>query len=210
MLKKLFLSLLVITAGCYPTPGPDKSLAGAVLGAGWGAGAGAIVGNQFGTPDKGAAIGAGLGAGSGLMQGIALDVAEGAELAQQRELDALKVQVASNQRSLESIQDTLDRGGRPLKPEPSQIFFDPSRASLRLGTVTQLERIVQRIKFDSSIREIQVHGHSDDLGRSEENMRLSEARARTVKTFLAEHGIQPFRMQPIDLLRPMPLRLGGS
>lgn len=185
------LLTLSLTLSCSPVSGPDKSVAGAVLGASWGAGAGAVIGNQMNDTGPGAMLGAALGAGSGLAQGIALDVAEGAELQQQREIDALKVQVASNDRSLMKLQDSFERRGAMVRPTASNfaIFFDSNRASLRLGSATQLERLAEAIKGDPTIKEIEVHGHSDDVGDTDTNNRLSEARARTIKTFLSEHGI---------------------
>ena len=196
MRKSLALNLLVLVlafsvAGCHPTPGPDKSIAGAILGAGWGAGAGAVIGNQTGDPGPGAAIGSGFGAASGLMTGLGLDIAEGTELEQQRELEALKVQVAANQRSLSWLQNSLDDRSRQInsKSVVDQVFFDEMRASLRLGGAAQLERVVESVKQNPFVTAIEIHGHSDDTGNAQENQRLSEARARTVAAFLGSHGL---------------------
>ena len=191
-----FVSLALIAffiglVGCHPTPGPDKSAIGAVLGAGWGAGAGAVIGNQVGAAGPGAAIGAGFGAVSGLLTGIGLDVSEGTELAMQRELDALKVQVAANQRSLMSLQYSLDDRERRLSKSSfsGTVFFDDNRASLRSGSVAQLQRLANVVKQNPYIGAIELHGHSDDTGSRERNDRLSEARARSVASFLGQHGI---------------------
>ena len=57
------LGACILSVGCAtPQPGPDKTIAGALLGAGWGAGAGAVVGNQIDASGGGIAVGAGLGA----------------------------------------------------------------------------------------------------------------------------------------------------
>lgn len=182
---------LCVSLGCGPVAGPDKTAAGLLLGAGWGAGAGAIIGNQFDHSGPGIAIGAGFGAANGMLTGIGLDLAEGTELAQQRELDALKVQLAANQRSLMMLQDSLDLRDRKLTTSSiaPQIFFDHQRASLRSGSVAQLERLADAIKSNPYVGRIELHGHTDNSGNVEENMRLSEARARSVATFLANHGV---------------------
>ncbi|MCB0324098.1 MAG: hypothetical protein KDD69_11010, partial [Bdellovibrionales bacterium] len=101
------LAVTAAALGCHPTPGPDKTATGAILGAGWGAGAGAAIGHQTGNIGPGAAVGAGIGAVGGMMTGIGLDVSEGTELEQQREIDALKVQTAANERALMSMQHVL-------------------------------------------------------------------------------------------------------
>jgi len=189
--------VLFLGNSCHPVPGPDKSFAGAVLGAGWGSGAGAIIGHQTGSGAEGAAIGAGFGAVSGLITGIGLDITEGTELRQQRELDALKVQVASNNRSLMLLQDVLDDRDRRLSPTSaaSQVFFDAEKASLRSGSAARLQRFAQAIKFNPYVGSVELHGHSDDIGDTERNRRLSEARARTVATFLAGQGISLGRIR---------------
>lgn len=184
-------SFVSALAGCHPTPGPDKSVAGAVLGAGWGAGAGAVIGNQTDNSGPGAAIGAGFGAVNGLITGIGFDIAEGNELEQQRDLDALKVQVAANHRHLLMLQRSLDDRTRRINSSSivDEIYFDSGRASIRLGSASQLERIAEEIKRNPFVSMVELHGHSDDAGNLETNRELSEARARTVATFLSSHGI---------------------
>ena len=197
LLKLCLLTLLVVS--CHPVPGPDKSLAGSVLGAGWGAGAGAVIGNQTGSLGPGTGVGAAFGAGAGLLTGIGLDVAEGTQLEEQRQLDALKVQVAANTRSLMMLQNSLDDRDRRLERSgyTGQIFFDEDSASLRAGSAVELERLAEVIKSNPYVGLVEVHGHSDDTGDGERNNRLSEARARTVGTFLSSHGIPMDRMRLI-------------
>lgn len=187
----LCLGLTCCLASCSPYSGPDKTFAGALLGAGWGAGAGAVIGNQVNSTGPGAAIGAGFGAASGMLTGIGLDLAEGTELEQQREMDALKIQVAANQRSLAMLQDALDARTQKLSmtSTSSQVFFDANRASLRSGSVEQLERLANLTKQNPYIGMIELHGHSDSSSDKDQENKLSEARARTVATFLASHGI---------------------
>lgn len=188
----LFVSVLgLLLSGCYPTPGPDKTFAGAVLGAGWGAGAGAAIGNQVAHPGPGAAIGSGFGALAGALDGAALDVAEGHELEAQRRMDSLELQVSSNQRALMALQATLDNRERGLSISPAgtQIFFDQGRASLRLGSAAKLERLASSIKVNPFVGIVEVHGHTDDTGNDDLNRRLSIARARTVAAFLGQHGV---------------------
>ena len=205
---------LVFVSGCYPTPGPDKTLVGAVLGAGWGTGAGAVVGNQVNDVGPGMAVGAGIGAASGIMTGVGLDIAEGRELAEQRELDALKSQVALNQQALLSLQESLDSRGEKINAAAINdvVYFDFNRASLRLGAVEQLERFALAIRRHPFVRKIQIHGHSDfvrsdkvafvtkaqtEADAKQRAQEISEARGRTVLTFLAAQGISSDIMEII-------------
>lgn len=190
-MNKILLLFLFLLISCSATPGPDKSLAGAVLGAGWGAGAGAVMGNQVNDLGPGAAIGAGFGAVGGLVSGIGLDIAEGGELEQQRDLDALKIQVSANQRALLGLQNSLDDREQQINAAAfsEQIYFDETRASVRLGSVAKLEKLADAIKQNPFVSTIEIHGHADDMGDPEKNKRLSEARATTVANFLTNHGI---------------------
>lgn len=200
VISALVCTAILFAVGCRPNASPDKAVAGAVLGAGWGAGAGAVVGNQTSNTGPGAAIGAGFGAVGGLIHGMSLDSAEIMELERQREIDALRVQVASNQRALYAIRDDLDNRAQELNRNSSgtQIFFDENKASLRAGSAAQLQRLAESIKMDPYVGSIEVHGHSDDTGETEKNLRLSEARARTVASFLAAQGISLDRIMTVS------------
>lgn len=191
---------LLASAGCSPVPGPDKSFAGAVLGAGWGAGAGAIIGNQTDEAGAGAGIGAGFGAVSGLIEGVGLDLAEGTELEQQRELDAVKVRVASNQRQLLGVQRALDNRDRMLEytAAGSEIYFDKGSADISTGAAMKLERLSQSLKINPYVGAVEIHGHSDDGGSDTANQALGERRAQAVATFLANRGVSFNKFQIIS------------
>lgn len=196
----LLCALFCICSACYPTPGPDKTFAGAVLGAGWGAGAGAVVGHQFGAIGEGAAIGAGFGAFSGLLTGAGLDVAEGTELQQQRSLDALKVQVSQNTRRMYDLQARLDNREQLLKASQTsaRVYFDEGASDLKAGDTQQLEQVSQVIKLNPYVTRVQVHGHSDDTGNMEINDQLSQERAEAVATFLSKQGISWHTMEVLS------------
>jgi outer membrane protein OmpA-like peptidoglycan-associated protein len=179
-----------------------------VLGAGWGAGAGAVIGNQTGNAGAGAGIGAGFGAVGGLVTGVGLDISEGTELREHRRLDALKTQTASNYRTLMAMQDSLDTRHPSVEAAGGlveQVYFDENRASLRLGSAARLEQLADSIKNNPSVGLVELHGHSDDMGSAQRNERLSEARARTVATFLAAQGISVHQLKIIShgAMRPI-------
>lgn len=186
---------LVILAACCSSctvnPGPDKSAAGAFFGAGWGSTAGLIIGNQISASGPGALIGGGLGLASGLMTGVGLDMAEGTALNQDAQIASLQVQVAEGEKRLMDLQESLDYRVQIGANNYSgfQVFFDIDKAFLRLGSMTQLQWYADALKSDPYVKMIEVHGHSDDSGDPERNKRLSEARCRTVASFLVSQGI---------------------
>ncbi len=210
--SSIFVATFLALGGCHPVAGPDKTVAGALLGAGWGVGAGAIIGNQVDHSGAGMAIGGGFGAVSGMLTGIGLDLEEQTELEQQRELDALKVQVNSNQRTLAMLQAHLDDRDLGLSHTQlsSQVFFDENRASLRSGSIAQLERTADYIKSNPYIGRVELHGHADNLATVEANKSLSEARARSVATFLANRGVSLDRIELVPHGAEQPLATNES
>lgn len=188
----LAISILVLaSSGCsQPTPGPDKTAAGAVLGAGWGTGAGAIIGNQIGAVGGGAAVGAGLGAIEGILVGAGYDVLESHTIRQQEELASLRVQNISNRQQLESLQHQLDRANFDgVASGVYQVNFDADAVTLRSGSIANLEIVAEQARNSVGNPVINVVGHSDDAGTPEYNQRIAEARARAVAAYLAQRGI---------------------
>ena len=177
--------------GCHnPQPGPDKTVAGAVLGAGWGAGSGAVIGHQLDYTGQGAAVGAGFGAVAGAISGAGYDLTESTQLHQEKQLASLRVQNQANSQALARLQDRLDRAiAADMNGGIYQVFFDPDATNLRAGAVANLEIIAETIKQSTHAYVVNVVGHADDAGTPEYNDRLAEARARTVSAYLSERGI---------------------
>jgi outer membrane protein OmpA-like peptidoglycan-associated protein len=184
------LSTSVLVACAHPQSGPDKTIAGALLGAGWGAGAGAVVGNQVSTPGKGTAVGAGFGAAAGILMGMGYDLEEGVQLEQNRQLASLQIQAAANHNSLLRLQTKLDSS---LCADPVNgvytVFFDEDQTNLRLGAFSSLESIAEALKRSPRFSQVRVSGHTDDTGRPDYNDRLAAGRADSVAAYLASRGI---------------------
>ena len=75
------------------------------------------------------------------------------------------------------------------------VNFDFNKATLRPGSDKVL---LEAVKVLQSLPEIQVEiqGHTCDIGGRAYNLRLSQARAETVKNFLVQHGIEESRLSP--------------
>jgi outer membrane protein OmpA-like peptidoglycan-associated protein len=190
--RTFFASTLLFLSACAATPGPDKTIGGAVLGAAWGAGAGAVIGNQLpGSPTgEGAAIGSGFGLVSGAAAGLGYDTIEDSQIEQENELEALRAQNSMNADQLDKIQSKLDysRNGSNTGAAYT-IYFDTDATSMRSGSISQLETIADAIKINPYAHSISITGHSDDSGTPEHNLQVAEARARSVAASLETRGI---------------------
>lgn len=189
-----------------PQAGPDKSLGGALLGAGWGAGAGAVIGNQVSTPGNGVAVGSGFGAAAGLLMGMGYDLEESVQLEQRRQLAELQMQNTANTRELMRLQNKLDTSSadNPLGGVYT-VFFDEDQTNLRLGAVSSLEKVAEAIKTSSAARSVHVVGHTDDTGRPDYNDKLALARAQSVAAYLAARGISTdqIKVESFSASRPV-------
>ncbi|MCZ6520520.1 MAG: OmpA family protein, partial [Bacteroidetes bacterium] len=70
----------------------------------------------------------------------------------------------------------------------NNIFFDFGKYQLRPGSNPELERVYKLLAENPNLS-IEIGGHTDDVGPSEENTVLSLNRAGAVKKYLIDKGI---------------------
>ncbi|NRB51477.1 MAG: PD40 domain-containing protein [Saprospiraceae bacterium] len=95
---------------------------------------------------------------------------------------------------------------RPPKPVVLRnIFFKTGSAELLPTSTNELEKLLELLRSREKLQ-IQINGHTDDVGSDEANQQLSEARAKSVYDWLIAKGIPAGRLsfkgfgesQPID------------
>lgn len=77
---------------------------------------------------------------------------------------------------------------RGLIVNMSDVLFDTAKYTLRPGAREKLAKVSGIVLSHPGLK-IQVEGHTDSVGGEEYNMRLSENRANTVRTFLVDQGV---------------------
>lgn len=95
----------------------------------------------------------------------------------------------------------------PPEPEPKRvtvtqdkieigekILFDLDKATIRPESNGLLDEIVAVIRDNPQIRKIAIEGHTDSDGSDSYNLKLSDDRAKAVRTYLNEHGIEASRL----------------
>ena len=73
------------------------------------------------------------------------------------------------------------------------VFFDLSKSTLRPESFVELDRLVEFLEKNATIS-IELGGHTDTRGDAKENQILSEARAKSVYTYLIGKGIKADRL----------------
>jgi OOP family OmpA-OmpF porin len=75
------------------------------------------------------------------------------------------------------------------------IYFDTGKSVLKPESKPALEEVAKLLKKDASLR-LWVVGHTDSVGKVDDNMRLAQARAEAVAAELASaHGIAAARLK---------------
>ncbi len=76
------------------------------------------------------------------------------------------------------------------------INFDTGKASIMKSSHKVLESALPVLKQYASLR-LRIEGHTDNVGDSAANKKLSQERADAVRTFFAEHGIEANRFETV-------------
>jgi outer membrane protein OmpA-like peptidoglycan-associated protein len=74
------------------------------------------------------------------------------------------------------------------------VFFDLDKATLRSESESELERLYEILLKNPNIK-IQILGHTDSDGSDEHNMKLSDARAKSVVDYMIKKGVDAGRMK---------------
>lgn len=73
------------------------------------------------------------------------------------------------------------------------INFDFDKATLRADSTPTLEQVLKVLTDDPKLN-VEVGGHTDNVGKPEYNLGLSDRRAATVKDWLVAHGVAASRL----------------
>jgi len=76
----------------------------------------------------------------------------------------------------------------------NNILFDFNKSSLRKESKPTLTKIIDVMKKYAEMS-LEIHGHTDNVGEDEYNMKLSERRASAVVSYLIQNGIPSTRLE---------------
>jgi outer membrane protein OmpA-like peptidoglycan-associated protein len=74
------------------------------------------------------------------------------------------------------------------------VLFETSKSNLKPSSYSELDELVSLLKYKPEMR-IEIAGHTDNVGSSESNLTLSNARAKAVYSYLIKKGVSKGRLQ---------------
>jgi OmpA-OmpF porin, OOP family len=103
-----------------------------------------------------------------------------------QQLDASKLRADSLESELADLK--LKKTERGLVLTLGDVLFDTGQATLKQGAYGTLDRLASALREQSG-RTVLIEGHTDNVGSDESNQGLSERRAQSVQSALAQRGV---------------------
>lgn len=174
-------AMLFGTVSCNMSNTGKGALIGGGSGAGVGAGVGALIGGGKGA-GIGAGVGAAVGAGVGALIGNHMDKQK-KQLEEQLAQNAKVEETTDTTTGLKAIRVTFEGG----------ILFPTNKYTINEQAKANLARFASNLKENANTN-VQILGYTDNTGSFAVNDKLSNERATSVMSFLANQGVSPTRM----------------
>lgn len=170
--------LSTIFTSCEAVKNTNNTQRGAAIGAVGGAVLGGILGNNLGKGGNGA-LGAVLG---GVVGGVA-----GGVIGNKMDKQAREIETALPGAEVERVGE-----GIKLVLGENAVRFDTNKSTLTAAAKANLDKLVPVFNQYPDTN-IQIYGYTDSTGSAEYNLKLSDQRAASVKTYLAGKGLAASR-----------------
>ena len=176
----LALSAAVLFTGCEAYNNTNKAQRGAVVGAAGGALLGAILGNN---------VGNGQNSELGAVLGTVVGGAAGAVIGHQMDKQAKKIEEEIPGADVKRVDDGIvvtfdeNNGG---------VYFDTNKYNINEKSKQTLDKLAAILK-EYPDTNVLVAGHTDNVGKDEYNLGLSQRRAQAVTNYFKSKGLASSR-----------------
>jgi outer membrane protein OmpA-like peptidoglycan-associated protein len=89
------------------------------------------------------------------------------------------------------------------------VLFDFDKPTLQAASDAALQPAANLMAADKTLK-VEVQGHTDNVGNDANNQTLSEARAKSVVTWLTQHGVAADRLPAKGYGKTKPVADNGS
>ena len=79
----------------------------------------------------------------------------------------------------------------------NNVFFDFDKSDLKSESTAELNRAIELLNKYPNLK-IEIHGHTDNIGNFDYNVKLSERRAYSVKDYLVKNGFNENRILKVE------------
>ncbi len=76
------------------------------------------------------------------------------------------------------------------------VYFDTNKATLKSSSFETLDNLAELLRFKKTL-ELEIAGHTDDVGGAAPNLKLSQNRANSVKAYLVKKGVEANRLKAV-------------
>ena len=186
----LSVFLMLGISGCDSLSNAAK---GGMIGAGGGGALGAGIGALIGK-GKGAAIGGAIGAVAGGVAGTLIGKKMDKQARELAQIAGAQVDTCTDVNGFEGIKVTFDEG----------ILFAFNSSKLGQKAEASLNDFAKSL-LNNPQTDVQIYGHTDNVGTRAANEKVSNARATEVKNFLTNAGVPKARMTSQGLAYDYPV-----
>jgi outer membrane protein OmpA-like peptidoglycan-associated protein len=173
-----------VLSGCESVKNTNKTQRGAAIGAVGGAILGGVLGNNIGKGGNGA-LGAVLG---GVIGGVA-----GGVIGNKMDKQAREIQESLPGAKVERVGE-----GIKLVLGENAVRFDTNKSTLTSTAKANLDKLVP-VFNEYPDTDIQIYGYTDSSGADDYNLKLSQQRAASVKSYLSGKGLASTRFNTSGL-----------
>ena len=91
-----------------------------------------------------------------------------------------------------------------------KVYFEVKEAELMPQSFPVLRAVAGVLRVTPNIKKVRIEGHTDDRGSSKKNLKLSQARAEAVMSFLVQEGVAASRLEALGQGEEQPAMEGKS
>jgi outer membrane protein OmpA-like peptidoglycan-associated protein len=75
------------------------------------------------------------------------------------------------------------------------VYFDTAKATIQARSFKLLDQVAKILKEHPELERVVIEGHTDNAGKPEANLKLSQRRAESVRNYLIKKGVEPQRLE---------------
>ncbi|MBK7310735.1 MAG: OmpA family protein [Sphingobacteriaceae bacterium] len=122
------------------------------------------------------------------------------------DVDYTKMNVPADKEATYEVEIKIDP---PKDFVLENVYFETGKSNLKPNSFKALDDLVEILKIKTTMA-IEIQGHTDNVGKEEDNLKLSQERANEVRKYLITKGIAETRVSAKGYGQTMPVADNGT